>query len=74
MLKPNLIAINQFVLVLISFAVIILIFLICREIVCWYLKINKRNEILEEQNELLKSQNDILKSIYSELKNDRNNS
>ncbi|MCD8406289.1 hypothetical protein LNI88_11570 [Tenacibaculum dicentrarchi] len=44
----------------------ILIFLLCREIVCWYFKINKRIEILEEQNELLKN-------IHKELKNEKVN-
>jgi hypothetical protein len=32
---------------------LIIIFLICRELVCWYWKINKRITLMEEQNELL---------------------
>jgi hypothetical protein len=34
---------------------IIIVFLICREIVCWYWKINKLVELMEEQNDLLSS-------------------
>lgn len=30
-----------------------LIFLVCRSINCWYWKINRRVELLEEQNQLL---------------------
>ena len=32
----------------------LIIFLICREIVCWYWKINKLSSQLYEQNELLR--------------------
>ena len=39
---------------LIGLAVIVVIFLVCREIVCWYAKINERVNLLEEQVELLK--------------------
>ena len=54
---------NQEILLIISVLVVVLfLFLICREIVCWYYKINERNEILREQNE-------ILKNIYKEMKN-----
>ena len=39
----------------------IIVFLICREIVCWYWKINKLVELMEKQNKyfrlILKSQN-----------------
>ena len=35
---------------------VIIVFLICREIVCWYWKINKLVELIEEQNDLIKRQ------------------
>ena len=35
---------------------VIIVFLICRELICWYYKINKIVELLEEQNELLRQQ------------------
>ena len=35
--------------------VLILIFLLFREVVCWYLKINQRMRLMEEQNEALKA-------------------
>jgi hypothetical protein len=31
-----------------------LIFLICRELICWYYKINKMVALMEEQNQLLR--------------------
>ena len=34
---------------------VIIVFLICREIVCWYWKINTIVDLLGEQNSLLKS-------------------
>jgi len=34
--------------------ILITIFIITREFWCWYLKINKRIELMEEQNNLLK--------------------
>jgi hypothetical protein len=39
---------------LISLAVFLVFFLICREIVCWYLKINRTLIVLEEIRDLLK--------------------
>jgi hypothetical protein len=55
--------VNQEILLIISVLVVVLfLFLICREIVCWYYKINERNEILREQNV-------ILKNIYKKMKN-----
>lgn len=39
---------------LIGLAIVVAIFLVCREIVCWYAKINERVNLLEEQVELLK--------------------
>jgi len=40
--------------IIISLIVLIVVFLICRELICWYFKINKRVELMEEQNELMK--------------------
>jgi hypothetical protein len=34
---------------------VIIIFLICRELVCWYWKINRLVELMEQQNSLLSS-------------------
>ena len=53
---------------------IIIIFLICRELVCWYWKINKIVALMEEQNNLIKkyfstnsiTQNNINVSSISE--------
>ncbi|MGK0326241.1 MAG: hypothetical protein ACJA1D_001592 [Polaribacter sp.] len=53
---------REILLILSVISVVLFLFLICREIVCWYYKINERNEILREQNE-------ILKNIYKEMKN-----
>ncbi|MHC1712696.1 MAG: hypothetical protein AB9872_11170 [Solidesulfovibrio sp.] len=38
---------------LITLLIIAVIFLVCREIVCWYWKINKAVELLERQTVLL---------------------
>ena len=38
---------------LITLVVLAAIFLVCREIVCWYWKINRAMELLERQNVLL---------------------
>ena len=35
-------------------AIAVVIFLVCRELVCWYSKINERINLLREQNELLR--------------------
>ena len=35
-------------------AIAVLLFFACREIICWYFKINERIRLLEEQNALLK--------------------
>lgn len=32
----------------------VIVFLICRELICWYWKINKIVALMEEQNDLLK--------------------
>jgi len=33
---------------------IFIVFLICRELMCWYFKINRMVALMEEQNELLR--------------------
>ena len=45
---------------------IIIIFLICRELVCWYWKINKIVSLMEEQNNLLKQHLGISPDLSSE--------
>lgn len=45
--------------VLIGILIAIGIFLLCREIVCWYLKLNKINDTLIEIRDLLKRNADI---------------
>ena len=47
----------------------IILFLICRELICWYYKINKMVELLEEQNNLLRQQIN-LSSNNVEARND----
>jgi len=34
-------------------AVCFLVFLVCRELVCWYFKINERLRLMQDQNKLL---------------------
>ena len=41
-------------LVILAIGITILLFLALRELVCWYYKINKRIELMEDQNSLLK--------------------
>lgn len=45
---------NQIMLVLITATIIGVIIFVCREVSCWYFKINKRIELMETQNELLR--------------------
>jgi uncharacterized protein YgiM (DUF1202 family) len=35
---------------------VVVVFFVCRELMCWYYKINKMASLLEEQNILLKTQ------------------
>ena len=42
--------------IIIIFIVLIGIFLACRELMCWYYKINKIVSLMEEQNNLIKQQ------------------
>ncbi|SEL44697.1 hypothetical protein [Parapedobacter koreensis] len=60
--------------VLIFLGVGIVVFLIFREIVMWYWKINEivsnqrvTNELLEEQNELLEANNEILSQFVEDF-------
>lgn len=40
---------------LLLLAVVVVVFIVLREFVTWYWKINKRLELMEEQNQLLKN-------------------
>lgn len=60
--------------VLILFGVGIVVFLIFREIVMWYWKINEivsnqrlTNELLDEQNDLLEANNEILSKFVEDF-------
>jgi hypothetical protein len=46
--------------VLIGIGLLILLFLVIREVVCWYCKINERIDLLHEQKNLLIDIRDIL--------------
>jgi len=46
---------ETFISSLIGLLIVLVVFLICREVVCWYWKLNKIVELLEEQNKLLGS-------------------
>ena len=46
--------------------VIILIFLVCREFLCWYWKQNKQVVLLEEIRDLLKEQSQVEHEIINE--------
>jgi hypothetical protein len=41
--------------IIIVIIVLVLVFLLLREVNCWYWKINKRIELMEDQNNLLRS-------------------
>jgi len=53
--------------VLFVILILIVVFLVCREIVCWYWKINEMITLMREQNELLKKI--ILKNIIKGKEN-----
>lgn len=60
----------------ISIVVGIIVFLLIREVLAWYWKINERisnqrttNELLQEQNELLKANNEILTKFVEDFMN-----
>lgn len=40
--------------IVIGLVILIVVFLLCREIVCWYWKINIAVKLMEEQNQLLR--------------------
>ena len=54
-----------FILIIIS----VVVFLICRELICWYWKINKTVALMEEQNRLMSDQNNLLKELFGSGKN-----
>jgi len=41
--------------IIVLMVIVICVFLLCREITCWYFKINKRIELQEKTNTLLES-------------------
>ena len=41
--------------------IILLVFLLIREVVCWYAKINRRIDLLEEQNSILREMLDEMR-------------
>jgi hypothetical protein len=65
---------------LITLAVLVIIFLACREVMCWYLKINKTIALLEKIEENTRKQNgsntgtadtaihETIKSINNQIK------
>jgi len=55
--------------IIITIIGVIIIFLICRELVCWYWKINKMVELINEQNLLMKQLISIAKNSKSTDKN-----
>lgn len=52
---------NQTPYLLISLVIVLILFLIGREIVCWYFKINKTITVLEEIRDLLKSPQQVVR-------------
>ena len=40
--------------IILTVVIIFVVFLLCRELMCWYFKINKITALLEEQNALLR--------------------
>ena len=46
---------TDFVTLIIALVIALTIFLFCRELVCWYFKINKTVELLEEIRDSLKN-------------------
>lgn len=54
---------NNLSYVLFGLLIMVGIFLLGREIFCWYLKINERVRLLEKNNELLSNQNQLLSRL-----------
>ena len=52
--------------VIIWFVVVVLLFLLCRELICWYYKINERITLQTETNELLKKILEQRGNIFNE--------
>ena len=53
--------------IIVIIIVVAFVFLVCRELMCWYYKINKIIELMEEQNNILRRQigissNDVIPS------------
>jgi hypothetical protein len=46
---------SDFVTLITVLVIALIIFLVCRELVCWYFKINKTVELLEEIRDSLKN-------------------
>lgn len=44
---------NEIIIFLVGLGILLALFMICRELLCWYWKINKSIELLEEQNQIL---------------------
>ena len=55
--------------IIIVLVIVFIIFLICRELVCWYWKINALLEECQKTNELLTDTNNILEDILSDIRN-----
>ena len=43
------------------FAILLIVCLLIRELVCWYAKINRRIDLLEEQNRILREMLDEMR-------------
>ena len=54
-----------------AFVVFSIIFAICREIVCWYWKINERNDSLKQMKKSAKITNELLKEIKNLLASEK---
>ena len=48
---------------------VVILFLVCRELICWYYKINRLVELMEQQNYLLNSLNNKIASSSSSNNN-----
>ena len=63
---------NIYVIFIVGFVILFIIFLILREINCWYWKINRRIQISEETNMLLQKIEDHLSKGNSTYKPEEN--
>jgi cell division protein FtsB len=62
--------------IVLALAGVIIVFLIARELVTWYWKVNEiithqksTNTLLKEQNEILKANNQLLQEFVDDFKN-----